>query len=325
MAREPRQIADPELEALSDSFKMGRMSAETELNKLTSEIEAIREEAECSGVLKKIAFDNGCNELMKYTMLMRVKRSKSYRKGGLTWEEYCEQVIGEPVRSVDLKLKESCPVLQKFSANFAEISGVDFGNIRMLGRSISANLAEITDDGVIVMDDYRVPITPEHAEDIKALIEGLKDDMAKQIGELKADLRARDRRLDDKEKDLNRLHKQLDTYEAKAAGKQMTAEEDAFLQKVFTLRIGFDGYMLKMEAACDDLLGRGHTPREAAALISTLDYMRMTTTAWHERSVMEIGGPSLNPQVLDEFEAWEKEHMAPYLKEKPGKKQKLPE
>jgi len=292
MSRSNSRTAE-DIEAMESYAAVVKSNCQLEVDKLKGEIEAIREESQAIGILKKIDFDTESNELLRYAVLMRIKQSKSYRKGGLTWDDFCEQIAHEPRRTVDRKLEESRPVLDRFSANLAEISGVDFSNIRMLGRAVSANLAEITDDAVIIIGDNRVPIAPEYASDIKELIEGMKDDMNKQLANIKGDIRARDRRLEDKEKDLQRLHKQLDKLEDRAATKGLTSAEDAFIQQMQNARISADGFFLKFDPERNPLPDDA-TARMKAEFMITQQYLLRVATASYHAAVDYYGEPGID-------------------------------
>ena len=167
----------------------------------------------------------------------------------------------------------------------------------------------VIDAEAVEIGGERIPLDSDHREDLQAAIETIIEEQAKTKAEVVAQKKAFDRVQTATHKEVQKLQQQVDKLEGRAAVKGMTGEEDGYLNKVFTLRVGFDGYMLKMESAFEELANRDHTPREAAALISTLDYMRMTANAWQDRAVMDIGGPGLNPQVMEEFEQWEKENM----------------
>ena len=49
------------------------------------------------------------------------------------------------------------------------------------------------------------------------------------------------------------------------------------------------------------------TPRMRAALIAALHEMKMNVLSAYDTAVMNYGSPGLNPEVLEEYEAWEKE------------------
>src|SRR6056297_686086 len=106
-----------------------------------TELDMIREESKALGVLQKINYDQAHNELLKYAMLYQVRESKEYKAGGLTWEQFCEEV-GEPKRTVNEKLKDIGPLVDNFQASLAHFSSVPFNKIRYLGKELSKNRAD---------------------------------------------------------------------------------------------------------------------------------------------------------------------------------------
>lgn len=160
-----------------------KILAEAELNRVRSELEAtkeelvaVRTESEVLGMLKKIEHDQAYNQILKYTALARLKEHKGYRKGGMTWEQFCA-AIGESDRTVDRVLSDLRPLFDAFSANLSGLplfDGLNFNKIRYLGRSISDKMAEI-EDGTLVIDGVKVPLLPENAEEIETLIDNLKE------------------------------------------------------------------------------------------------------------------------------------------------------
>ena len=58
--------------------------SETKLQMVLSEVEAIREEVETTGVLKMVVHQKCHLEFIKYAELYQLKQSKSYKKGGIS-------------------------------------------------------------------------------------------------------------------------------------------------------------------------------------------------------------------------------------------------
>jgi len=168
-------------------YESAKADAIFEVDKMKIEVEAIREESEALGILKKIDYDITQNEMLKYTVLYRIKESKDYRKGGKTWDEFCES-IGEPRRTTDRILNEVAPVIEAFSAKLTNLIGCPLSKIRYLGRTVSANLADF-DGNALVFEGQKIPLTPEHKEDIEAVIDTIKETHKKEKEELQAKLK----------------------------------------------------------------------------------------------------------------------------------------
>ncbi len=297
-----------EVDTVNSIASIAREQADLEIAELKSKQAMI---AECHMMLGRIQATEYFGKVATVASLMflkQVKDSKVYRDvpGVVTWEKFCE-IVGKDRRTVDEDLQNLAKFGEGFLATVASF-GLGYRDLR--------KLRQLTHDGVLIIDaeaveigGERIPLDSDHREDLQAAIETIIEEQAKTKAEVVAQKKAFDRVQTATHKEVQKLQQQVDKLEGRAAVKGMTGEEDGYLNKVFTLRVGFDGYMLKMESAFEELANRDHTPREAAALISTLDYMRMTANAWQDRAVMDIGGPGLNPQVMEEFEQWEKEHM----------------
>lgn len=291
-----------EARQLNEVYDIARRQADKEIAKLKGEIEAIREESQAFGVLKKIEYDISHNQMLKYMVLSRIKQAKEYRKGGLTWAQFCE-AIGESVRTADQILKEIRPLVSQFSAKFADFSGVDFSKIRMLGRAISADSAEITEDGMVIIGDETIPLAPDHRDELQAALERVFEAQQELLREKDANLRTKDRLIQDKQKLIERQAKDLARYEDEAHKKGLTPTEDAFLHKMDTLRTGFDGYMLRIDPErCTEMCARdadAPTPRMISAYLTTLDYMRKQLLAAYDTAQDMYGSAIMTPE-----EAW---------------------
>ena len=302
-----------EVDTVNSIASIAREQADLEISDLKSKQAMI---AECHEMIGRVQTADYFGKLATVTSLMflkQVKDAKIYRDipGVGTWEKFCE-IVGKDRHTTDDDLRN----LAVFGEEFM-VTATSFG----LGYREMRKLRHMTADGVLIIDaeaveigGERIPLDSDHREDLQAAIETIIEEQAKTKAEVVAQKKAFDRVQTATHKEVQKLQQQVDKLEGRAAVKGMTGEEDGYLNKVFTLRVGFDGYMLKMESAFEELANRDHTPREAAALISTLDYMRMSANAWQDRAVMDIGGPGLNPQVMEEFEAWEKENMKPRVK-----------
>ena len=165
--------SDSDIEYAKEIYEVAQKEANIKLQKMESELDSIRDESRALGILQKINYDNSHNELIKYAVLFKIKQSKQYKKGGMTWPEFCA-AIGESVRTIDENLADVRPLFEKFSAESANLVKVPFSKIRYLGRSISAESAEIKNNALII-DDMEIPLTPENRDEIEAAIDTLKE------------------------------------------------------------------------------------------------------------------------------------------------------
>jgi hypothetical protein len=293
---------DAQVTAGNEIYKIARQEADNEMTRLKSEIEGISEESRYEGILAKINYDILHNEFLKLAVLYRVKQSKEYKKGGKTWVEFCN-AHGYPQRTADRLLEEIKPLLEEFSAGqagFLGLLGITFNKIRFLGRSVSANLAEIK-DGCLVYDDQLIPLDADHKDDIEAVLDQLIHNAETAKKEKALEVKARDRVISDKEKTIQKLHKTLEKLEGQAKEKNLTPEEDGFLKKIEGLRLGFDGYMLQLDPERMEELSKHNdpspTPRMRAAYLSALDYMKKQILIAFEAATEMYGNAIMCPEA----------------------------
>lgn len=299
-----KQIGDERVEATQEIYRVAREQADQEMAKLREQIDSIRQESFAMGAIKAFDTNIAQNEFLKIMALYRIKQAKDYKSGGFTWKEFCE-AIGVPDRTIDRMIEEAKPYFEMFSAGVAEIAGLPFNKIRQLGKTISANGAEIKDN-CLVYGDETIPLTPEYRDDIQALIERIGDEAKEKLEEAEAQLSAKDKVLKSKTDLLNKQERALKKYENEAAAKGLTPDEDAFLQLMSNKSTSFEGYMLAMDP--DFVMGNAGdiTPRMRACLIATHHYMKMQVLAAYDTAVLNYGSPDLNPELMEEFEQWEK-------------------
>jgi hypothetical protein len=304
--KEPR-AHEVEVTGVQEIYRTARAQADEEMAKLRGDIDAIRAEAETIGSLKAISATVAHQELLKALTLYKLKESKSYKSGGLTWAEFCES-IDMPVRTVDTMLSDMRPLFEEFSAATCRLSVIPFNKIRLLGKQVSAELAEIRDN-CLIYGDESIPLAPEFRDDIQALIERIVEESKEKVETLEAQVSAKDKVLKSKEDVINKQERQLKKYDKDAAAKGMTTDEDAFLQLMFNKRTAFDGYLLSVDPDFVMENAGEVTPRMRAALISTLQYMKMQMLVICETSVTHYGA-DMAPEVMEEFEDWFKQQEA---------------
>ena len=305
--KEPR-AHDAEVIAAHEIYKTGKEHADQELARLREEIESVRVESQAAGALQAIDANIAYNEFLKAVTLQRIKQNKEYKKGGMTWLEFCES-LGLVSRTVDMMLADIRPVIETFSEKVSGFCGLPFSKIRLLGKSISENISEIKDN-CLIYGDESIPLTPEYRDDIQALIERIGEDAKEKIETLEATVSAKDKVLKSKGEVINKMERSLKKYEKEAAIMGITPEEDAYIQQINNLKTGFDGYLLRLEKNIVPEDYETFTPRMKAALISAAHYMQMQILAMYDGVTIEHGNPAMNPDVLADYDAWEKEQGA---------------
>jgi hypothetical protein len=301
---------DPESQAAMETVAM-----EQRQDAMAEAIKGAREKAASilfreAGRIETLLFTRAQANFFALVMLKRVKETKEYRERlDMTWAQFCES-IGLSHSTVDKQLDDLKPFKTEFLSSFANFSGFDFNKIKYLAEEKFSNLAKIKGNAIIY-DGQEIAITPENKDEIQDVLDKIESTYKADLETAQADVRASKRVLRDKETLINKQAKDLDKYAGRARAKDLSPEEDGFLQQMEQLRIGFDGYMLqaepeRIEELRDD--GRGTTdeggngvvtPRMRAAYLETLGYMRRQITAAHDTAVEMFGH-----DMALEGEAW---------------------
>ena len=174
-----------EMREVNRALNNAEEKADIQISNMKNEIEAIRGESRILGFFDKIRYDLSHNEFLKYAALYQIKQKKEYCKKGMTWKEFCDE-IGESRKTVEDKIKDIQPVVEKFMADFATFSGVPFSKIRYLGRSIAAESATFDNDNILI-DGVKIPLSPENKDEIIAVIDDLKEAHKKEKEDLLAE------------------------------------------------------------------------------------------------------------------------------------------
>lgn len=280
-----------EIIAADEIYKAARQQADAEIARLKDEMAAVREESQAMGVLQKIEYDIAHNQMLKYVVLLRVKQAKEYRIAGLTWEQFCD-AIGEERRNTDRILADIRPIVSVVSDKLSNFTGMDFSKIRLLGKTISDNLSEITEDGMVIVGGESIPLSPDYAEDLQAALERVIETKDALLAEKDANLKTKERLLQDKQKLIERQARDLARYEGEAEAKGLGAEEDAFLKKCAAARISMDGFLSKFDPDLNPLPADA-TARMKAALMETLGYFKRVIQATCDTAGDLYGDPEM--------------------------------
>ena len=203
--------ADADVMAAEEIYDAGRR----DLEKVMTSMGSVRDEAEAMGILKTLQYQDAHNEMMRYAVLYKVKQTKEYKNGGMTWDEFCEK-NGESSRNVNRILKDMRPIYDKFSDKASCLVNIPLSKIRYLGRTVSDNVTDFEGDDLVV-DGRKIPLTPENKDEVEAVIESLRDAQKEEKKRLNSEIRT-----------LRREKKSaLDEAE-----KGFRSERDALLEKI---------------------------------------------------------------------------------------------
>jgi hypothetical protein len=293
---------DPVSEAALEAVSMERLQMEAAKQEQADKEHRMAQCHQAIGRIQAAKMFAKFGNISELLWVKEVKESKIYKDlpGVGTWEKLCNSV-GYSSNSVDDKLKN----LEALGVEFSEIisdlrvSAKDIKRLRQLTHEGALQI----EDGILVIGDEEIPLDADHREDLQAAMERLLDAKDQVIREKEATVRTKDRLIETKEKLIHTQEKELARFEGEAAKKGLQPGEDAFLRRMENLRIGFDGYMLKVdperttELRADDV--NPPTPRMVAAYLTTLDYMRKQLLVAYDTAQDIFGSAAMTPE-----EAW---------------------
>lgn len=220
-------------------------------------------------------------DLSRLVWLKQVKESKAYKEvpGVGTWEKFCK-LAGLDRATVDEDLKNLEALGEELLRRVSSL-GLGYRELRKLRRLNHDGDVEISENEIVIGGEA-IPFDVEHKEDLQAALE-------KVVEEARADHKAAERYLKDKEKHIRKLEKILAKYEGRAAERDLSPEEDAFITQMENLRIGFDGYMLKLEPERMEALGEDATAHMRAEYLTTVWRMRALLKAAYDTAVDMYG------------------------------------
>lgn len=294
---------------IDTSTALAVMNAETQVAETAQMQQSERERSianahETAGIIKALNFVGKVVTVTSLVQLDKVKKSKGY-KGIGTWDEYCEYTHLDR-HSVDQQLLS----LNTFGQEFLETVtsfGVGYREMRRL-RQLSNDGAITIIDNCVEIAGESIPLDPEHKEDLQAAIERVLDEKAELLEDARATVKAKDRVLDSKSEVIKKQEKELRKLSRESASRDLPPAEDAFIQRMENIRIGFDGYLLKADPdfVMNEFNDLGEvTPRMRAAMISTLAYMKMQILTAYDTAVTSYGDPTMMPETMADFDAWE--------------------
>ena len=213
-----------DIKVAEELVKIGREQAEGEVASLKSKLEAAPWIYEMLGKVKTLAFTEAQTKFFKLVLLKQVKDEKLYReKFGMTWAKFCE-MVGLSYRTIDDQLADLKPFKAEFLTNFVNFSGFDFRKIKYLGDPKLTDSVNFTDN-TIIYNGETIPVTPEHADEIQALLEKLEEDHKKQLEDKDAALRAQKRISESKEDVIKKLERDIKRLEKTVEVSDLPPEE----------------------------------------------------------------------------------------------------
>lgn len=238
-----KMIADVEVEATKQIYNIAREQSDIELARLKAEIPAIEDDSFALGAIKTNKAHRDFSEFVDALVLYRAHKNKSYKKGGLTWEAFC-QASGIDRRNADRIIEDITPVVERFSDNLSVLSGLGLSDIRYLGKSKTDKLSGFDDDGNMIAGEETIPGT---RADILAYINHKKETHKKEKEDLEAALSAQEKVIASKEDVINRQERELKRMEKTVVKSDLTPEEQDAVNLLVKVQQDFMTWIMEIK------------------------------------------------------------------------------
>lgn len=287
-----KKRVDPDTEA---ALAVVEMEQKQELLKLTEQQQRERAIAQCHEVIGRIQGMSMITKLATVANLVwlrDVKEQKLYRDlpNIGTWDMFCDY-LGLDRRTVDESLQNLATFGQDFLATVANLR-VGYRELRKLRQITASGDMTIDAQGVLIGEE-RIPLDPEHTEDLQAAIESLLDSKNQQLEEQASTLKAKDKVLRDKEMIINKQAKALARHEGRAELAGYTAGEEALIQRLDNARTIIDGFLMEFDPEKNPLPEEA-TPRMKAKFMHTLNYFKRVILATYDTAAELYGTPEMD-------------------------------
>lgn len=291
-------------DATNEIYKVAQEEKNIEIAELKETQSRLAEAHEMIGRIQGVGMLTKMATVSTLVWLKDVKDSKLYRDlpNIGTWEDFCNY-LKKDRRTVDEDLQNLNAFGEDFLATVASLR-VGYRDLRKL-RQLSHDGAITIDAEAVQINGERIPLDPDHKEDLQAAIEQIIEEQSRVKEEFTAQKKAHDRVQEDTRKSMIRLEKELGKFTAAAEGKGLTPDEDAFLKQVEITRMTFFGYMDRVNPETALKQYETVTPRMQAALISLHYYFRQLVLASYDQAIEAHGNPVMNPEILEDYERWQ--------------------
>lgn len=287
------RINNAEVEAANEIYKVAREQADIEITELKLRQPLIAEAHEFVGRIQALEFVGKVTTVGTLVQLAKIKESKVYKDlpNIGTWEEFCNY-LGKSRQKVDEDLITLADLGEQFLTTCQQFS-LGYRDLRKLRQLTHGGTIQITDDAIEISGE-RIPLDAEHKEDLQAAIEKVIEEQATLKDELKAQQKAHVRVQEETHKSMVKLQKDMDRLSRDARAKDLSPEEDAFLQRIENLSTSFQGYLLQIRGLVDAEEVPG--VRAKAALVAFLNQARMELNAYHDTAYDRHAAPGMAPE-----------------------------
>jgi hypothetical protein len=304
-----RQDLPPEVVASREIYNVAQEPLKQKIAEMEERQALIAQCHEVIGRVQANALMAKFANVSNLVYLKNIKESKIYRNLPMvgTWENYCEY-LGLSRQKVDEDLANLAAFGEDFLTTCQQLQ-VGYRDLRKLRQLTHSGAIQVTDDALEISGEC-IPLDADHKEDIQAAIEKIIEEQAGLKEELTAQKKANDRAQEANRKEIVKLQKDLDRLEARAQGKGLSAEEDAFLEKVEAHKILVQGSFLALDPAEIKQIVPEMTYTMRATIIATVHFLKMQALALYDAVTTQIGDPVINPEIIEEYEQWLKDYRA---------------
>jgi hypothetical protein len=277
------QMSESVVEMEQNQEKAARLEQKNR-EKLISQIYQMVGRIEAAGMFEKVAVT------ATFVWLKQVKDSKIYRElpefG--SWENFCSS-IGYSRRYVDEQIQN----LEAFGERLLEVYrqfSIGYKDLRKL-RKAASDGDLIIDGEFVVIGKEKIPMTPEHSEDLEAAVESLIGALDQKIMDQNLKLKAKDRVLEEKERVIQRQEKDLAKYKREVKARGFEPGEENFIRDMENLKTIIIGLELKMDSRN---LPEDPTPLMTSAYIETLGHAARVFRAYYDTATDLFGDPDMD-------------------------------
>jgi hypothetical protein len=147
---------------------------------------------------------------------------------------------------------------------------VGFRELRKLRFAAQDGDMIIDTEGVTIGEE-KIPLTPDHVEDLEAAIEHLLDSKQKKIDDQASLIKAKERIIDSKDKVIFKQETDLARYERTNKAKGLAPGEEKFIKQLGDIQLSVTGELARLNPEGIDL--EEATPRMKATYMETLGYI----------------------------------------------------
>lgn len=333
MANKPKsqKPTDESMARMDEAWKIAEEAAETKYKTLVSDLQQkIKDTAFQIEFSTKIKASDSEESMARFLRVLFLRQAKDALKAQGKWTQFCQE-NGIDMRNADYEIGKLLEFRDELLLKFGSFVGYDLNKIKYLGGDDSQNLGVVINisQGTVTHKGQEIPFTPD---EIQAIFERIGEateaqlkEKDKQIEDKAAELRAKDRVLEDTHKVLEKAHRRLDKLTRLAEEQNLAPEQAAFLSRMETLRLMFDGsYMahLDADAVKPDLLDEDGKPvvaRMRAAYLATLWYFKMQIDYAYGQAEERYGDPDMLPET-----AWKQPTLEELKNLKKGRSPSMP-